>query len=75
MFFCILGYSKHIFSCHTFWVTDDFYVIFGDFFGWDWGTSTILRQNPNKITVLYGCGFGIKISTLTGNLFLRLPLQ
>ena len=34
-----------------------FYVVFGDFFGWDWGTPAILRQNPNKITVLYGCGF------------------
>ena len=39
----------------------DFYVIcgviFGDFFRWDWGTPAILRQNPNKITVLYGFGF------------------
>ena len=41
-------------------MTDDFYVIFGDFFGWDWGTPTILRPNPNKITVLNGCGFGFK---------------
>ena len=38
----------------------DFDVIFSDFFGWDWGTPAILRQNPNKITVLYGCGFGFK---------------
>ena len=30
------------------------------FFGWDWGTPAILRQNSNKITVLYGCGFGFK---------------
>ena len=37
-----------------------FYVIFGEFFGWDWGTPAILRQNPNKITVLCGCGFGFK---------------
>ena len=34
-----------------------FDVIFSDFFGWDWGTPAILRQNPNKITVLCGCGF------------------
>ena len=38
----------------------DFDVIFSDFFGWDWGTHAILRQNLNKITVLYGCGFGVK---------------
>ena len=43
-----------------FFVIGDFYVIFGDFFGWDWGTTSILRQNPNKITALYGCGFGFK---------------
>ena len=30
------------------------------FFGWDWGTPTILQQNSNKITVLYGCDFGFK---------------
>ena len=24
------------------------------------GTPAILRQNPNKITILYGCGFGVK---------------
>ena len=37
----------------------DFDAIFGDFFGWDWGTPAILRQNPKKITVFYGCGCGI----------------
>ena len=33
-----------------------FYVIVG----WDWGTPAILQQNPNKITLVYGCGFGLK---------------
>ena len=37
-----------------------FDVIFSDFFGWDWGTPAILRQNPNKITVWNGCGFCFK---------------
>ena len=37
-----------------------FYVIFGDFVGWDWGTPAILQQNPNKITLLDGCDFGLK---------------
>ena len=31
----------------------DFDAIFGDFFGWDWGTLAILRQNPNKITAKF----------------------
>ena len=50
-----------------FLVIGDFYVILGDFlchfwwfFGWNWGPA-ILRQNPNKIAVLYGCGFGSKM--------------
>ena len=67
----------------------DFDAIFSDFFSWDWGTPAILRQNPNKITVLYGCGFGFKklglgqtlpplppwdkIPTMTENLFWKLP--
>ena len=37
-----------------------FDVIFSDFFGWEWRTLAILRQNPNEIAVLYGCGFGLK---------------
>ena len=40
-----------------------FDVNFGDFdviFGWDWGIPAIYQQNPNKITLLYGCGFGLK---------------
>ena len=37
-----------------------FDVIFSDFFGWDWGPPAILRQDPNKITILYGCGFHLK---------------
>ena len=39
-----------------FWWWVIFDVIFGDFFGWDWGTPSILQ----KITVLYGCGFGVE---------------
>ena len=35
-------------------------VIFVIFLGWDWGTPAILQENPNKVTVLYGCGFGFK---------------
>ena len=35
-------------------------MIFGDFFGWEWGTPAILRQNHNITTVLYGCGVGFK---------------
>ena len=30
------------------------------FFGWDWGTPAILRQNRNKITVFYGFCFCFK---------------
>ena len=26
----------------------------------NWGPPAILQQNPNKITVFYGCGFGFK---------------
>ena len=37
-----------------------FDVIFSEFFGWEWRTLAILRQNPNEIAVLYGCGFGLK---------------
>ena len=37
MFFCILGYSKHIIFL---WKSH----IFGDFVGWDWGTPAILQQ-------------------------------
>ena len=36
MFFCILGYSKHIifsWKSHIFWVIGDFYVIFYVIFG------------------------------------------
>ena len=45
-----------------------FDVNFGDFdviFGWDWETPAILQQNPNKITLLYDCGFGLKKLGLT----------
>ena len=35
-------------------------MIFDEIFGWDWETPAILQQNPNKITLLYGCGFGLK---------------
>ena len=52
-----------------------------DFFGWDWGTPAILQQNPNKITLLHGCGFGfIKVGIwsdpplLGTKLVLGLPL-
>ena len=44
VFFCILGYSKHIIFS---WKSH----IFGDFVGWDWGTPAILQQNPNKSTL------------------------
>ena len=45
-----------------FWWWVIFDVIFGDFFGWDWGTPSILQ----KITVLYGCGFGVVYQCHTG---------
>ena len=38
----------------------DFWCHFLWYFGWDWGVPAILRQNPNKITILCGCGFGFK---------------
>ena len=41
-------------------MTDDFYVIFGDFFGWDWGTPAILQQNPNK-SILVKIGSKLEI--------------
>ena len=43
-----------------------FLVIFDVIFGWDCETPTILQQNPNKITLLYGCGFGLKIEVGIG---------
>ena len=37
----------------------DFDAIFSDFFGWDWGTLAILRQNPNIYGQFQGkLGFG-----------------
>ena len=48
--FCILGFSKHIiFSWKSLIFFGDWWFL-GDFwwfFGWDWGTPAILRQNPN----------------------------
>ena len=32
-----------------FWATDDFLCVFVDFFGWDWGTPALLRQNPKSL--------------------------
>ena len=58
MFFCILGYSKHIifsWKSHTFLMI--FYVIFGDFVGWDWGTPPYCNKNTlGKIGSKFGIG-------------------
>ena len=50
--------KSHFFG--DWWFLCDFWCHFWRFFGWDWGTPAILRQNPNKITVLYGYIFGFK---------------
>ena len=56
--FCILGYSKHIicsWKVPFFWwlvIFMWFLVIFDVTFGWDWRTTAILQQNPNKIAGL-----------------------
>ena len=41
-------------------ITDEIFTPVFSIFGWDWGTPAILQQYPNKITLLYGCGFGLK---------------
>ena len=38
----------------------DFWVIFDDFLVGTGEPPAILRQNPNKITILYGSGFGVE---------------
>ena len=71
-----MTFSKHIiFSWQsTIFLGNCWFLIdFWWFFGWDWRTPVILRQNPNKITVLYGCGWD-KIPTLTLNFFWMFPL-
>ena len=45
------------------WCSCDFWCFLMAFLVIFWlglETPAILRQNPNKITVLYGCGFGFK---------------
>ena len=39
---------------------DDFHVIFGDFLVGTGEPRHIAKKNPNEITLLYGCGFGLK---------------